>query len=138
MTNAIIELVTQLVFALFTMLIGVLGTWLSIRLEQHVKLNNIELAIKNVLDMTEITVKELQQTVVDKLKAANEDNKLTMDEISALGNKLIEKTLEKLTQPTYDLLKAAGTDLEALIKGAGEAWILDLKKDVTVADIIVE
>lgn len=138
MTNAIIELVTQLVFALFTMLIGVLGTWLSIRLEQHVKLNNIELAIKNVLDMTEITVKELQQTVVDKLKAANEDNKLTMDEISALGNKLIEKTLEKLTQPTYDLLKAAGTDLEALIKGAGEAWILDLKKEVAVADIIVE
>lgn len=138
MTNAIIELVTQLVFALFTMLIGVLGTWLSIRLEQHVKLNNIELATKAVIDMAQLTVKELQQTVVDGLKAANADNKLTKTEITELGNMLIDKTIEKLTAPTYDLLKAAGTDLEALIKGAGEAWILDLKKEISVADIIVE
>lgn len=138
MTNAIIELVTQLVFALFTMLIGVLGTWLTIRLEQHVKLNNIELATKSVIDMAQLTVKELQQTVVDGLKAANADNKLTKTEITELGNMLIDKTIEKLTAPTYDLLKAAGTDLEALIKGAGEAWILDLKKEITVADIIVE
>ena len=138
MTNAIIELVTQLIFALFTMLIGVLGTWLTIRLEQHVKLNNIEMATKTVIDMAQMTVNELQQTVVEGLKAANADNKLTKEEIAELGKMLIDMTTEKLTAPTYDLLKAAGTDLEALIKGAGEAWILDLKKEISVADIIVE
>lgn len=128
MTNAFIELAVKLIFAVVTMLIGVLGTWITIRLEQHVKFNNIDLATKTVIDMAQLTVKELQQTVVDGLKAANEDNKLTKDEIEGLGKMLIDKTLEKLTAPTYDLLKAAGTDLEALIKGAGEAWILDLKK----------
>lgn len=129
MTNAIIDLVTQLVFTLFTMLIGVLGTWLSIRLEKTAKLENIKTAVESTVDMAKITVGELQQTVVEQMKNAHADNKLTRDEIEALGIMLYDKTVEKMSTPTYQFINAVGIDLTALIKGAGEAWIWQLKKD---------
>ena len=79
--------------------------------------------------MAIITVGELQQTIVDDLKANAADGKLTKEEIAMLGEKLVEKTLEKMSQPVYNLLNAAGTDIIALIKGAGEDWINSLKNE---------
>lgn len=64
---------------------------------------------------------------MEELKHANADNKLTKDEIEKLGLLLLDKTKEKLSVPTYDLLNAAGVDIEAIIRGAGEAWIQDIK-----------
>lgn len=128
MTNVLIEVVVKLLFALLLTLISVGGTWLTIKLEKKTQLGNIQTAVASVINMAQLTVGELQQTVVGAMKNAHADNKLTKDEIEKLGIMLIDKTIEKLSVPTYDLITAAGVDIEALIKGAGEAWILKLKE----------
>ena len=75
-----------------------------------------------------MTVRELQQTLVEGLKAAHEDGKLTKDEIAMLGKKLLEETVKKMSAPAADLLAAAAVDLNALIRGAGESWIIRAHK----------
>ena len=71
---------------------------------------------------------ELQQTVVDEWKAASADGKLTEDEVMELVIMLIQKATAKMSEPTKNLLQAVGVDLAALIQGAGEAMIRELKK----------
>jgi len=78
--------------------------------------------------MAQLTVGELQQTIVDGLKGSREDGKLTKEEISALGVALVQKTIEKMSASTHGLLDAAGVDIAALIHGAGEYWINQLKE----------
>ena len=39
---------------------------------------------------------------------------------------LLDKTMEKLSMPTYDLINA-GIDINALITESGKAWIQQLK-----------
>ena len=72
------------------------------------------------------TVEELQQTLVEGLKAGREDGKLTKEEIASLGEALLDGTIAKKNAPTAKLL-AAAVDTTALIQGAGEAWIAKLK-----------
>lgn len=71
-------------------------------------------------------MEDLKQTVVDELKAKNTDGKLTKDEITALGELLLENTVAKA--PSIKLLQAASVDITELIKGAGESWIAAMKK----------
>ena len=127
MTNVILENIVNIVATLLIMLIGVLGTWLTAQISRTQRLGNIKVAVEGVVNMAQLTAQELQQTVVEELKHANADNKLTKDEIEKLGLLLLEKTKEKLSVPTYELLNAAGVDMEAIIRGAGEAWIQQIK-----------
>ena len=125
------ELITygvQIAATLLITLIGVFGAWLTMKIGKSTHLENINAAQKEVIRAAKITVGELQQTVVDDLKAASQDGKLTKEEISSLGRQLIDMTVQKLSMPTYDLLKSASVDLEALITGAGESWISKLKQ----------
>ena len=117
----------QVAATLLITLIGVFGTWLTMKIGKSAHMQNINAAQKEVIRATKITVGELQQTVVDDLKASREDHKLTGEEIRELGVKLIDMTVQKLSMPTYDLLKAAAVDIEAMITGAGENWINKLK-----------
>lgn len=124
----IIENLVNIIATLLIALIGVLGTWLTAKISKKTELTNIGLAQGEVFNMAQLTVGELQQTVVEKLKASHEDGKLTEDEIKDLGNVLVQKTMEKMSEPTYNLLKAAGVDITSLIKGAGESWINTIGK----------
>lgn len=124
------ELITmgvQVTATLLITLIGVLGTWLTMKIGKATNLENINAAQKELIRAAKITVGELQQTVVDDLKASHADRKLTRDEIVALGQQLVDMTVQKLSLPTYDLLRAASVDVEALITGVGESWIEKLK-----------
>lgn len=127
MTNVILENIVNICTTLLIMLIGVLGTWLTAQICKSQRFGNIKTAVESVVNMAQLTAKELQQTVVEDLKHANADNKLTKEEIERLGVLLLNKTREKLSVPTYDLLNAAGVDIEAIIRGAGEAWIQEIK-----------
>ena len=127
MTNVILENIVNIVATLLIMLIGVLGTWLTAQISRTQRLGNIKVAVEGVVNMAQLTAQELQQTVVEELKHANADNKLTKEEIEKLGLLLLEKTKEKLSVPTCELLNAAGVDMEAIIRGAGEAWIQQIK-----------
>ena len=115
------------IFSAEAILIGAFGAWVLKKIGKREGLKGISTATDEVIKMAIITVGELQQTIVDDLKANAADGKLTKEEIAMLGEKLVEKTLEKMSQPVYNLLNAAGTDIIALIKGAGEDWINSLK-----------
>lgn len=124
----------QVASTLLITLIGVLGTYLSLQLGQNAKLKNINDAQKELIRVAKITVDELQQTVVSDLKAAHEDGKLTAQEIAQLREKLLDKTVEKLSASAYALLAAAAVDVEALILGAGESWIERIKQQAALAE----
>ncbi len=128
MAAIIIETAVDILAELAIMLIGVGGTWLTIQMGKSKHIQSINSAQQEVIAMAQITVGELKQTVVDKLKAGHEDGKLTKDEIQKLGYDLINLTIAKLSDPTRKLLRAAGVDVTARIRGAGEDWINSLNK----------
>ena len=127
MVDIIMESVVQIVVTLMLTLIGVLGTWLTLKLGKKEELAAINVAQQEVIRLAHLTVEELQQTLVEGLKAAHEDGKLTKEEIAALGEALLDGTIAKMSAPTAKLLAAAAVDTTALILGAGEAWIAKLK-----------
>lgn len=128
MNEVIIETAVQIVATLILTLIGVLGTWLTAKIAKRNELANINAATNEVIGAAQLTVLELQQTVVDGWKAASADGKLSKDEITQLGTMLIEKTMEKMSDSAKNLLTAAGVDITAIIKGAGEAMVQNMKR----------
>ena len=127
MDTVIIETAVSVLANLAVTLIGVFGAWLLMQISKSQKLSTINTAVDELTGAAEQTVLELQQTVVDDLKAASADGKLTKDEIDALGKKLIDGALAKMSGSAMDVLKAANVDVNAIITGAGEALIAKMK-----------
>lgn len=127
--DVLIDNVANIVQTIIITLLGVLGTWLSIKLSGNAKLKNINEATQAVIKTAQLTAGELKQTIVDDLKAGRSDGKLTKDEIEILKNKLQSKTYEKLSAPILQLLNESAVDVQGLIAGAGEAWIEKVKRD---------
>ena len=128
MTNVIIENLMQIVATLIVTLIGVLGAWLTAKIAKRAELSNISTATDEAIRAAQTTVLELQQTTVDKLKAASADGKLTKAEIAELGKMLIDGSMEKMSDAAKNVLNSAGVDITAIIKGAGEALIASMKE----------
>ena len=129
MNTVIIETLVSIAANLAITLIGVLGAWLVTKIGKQQQLNTINLAVEELTAAAEQTVLELQQTVVDDLKAASADGKLTQDEIRDLGKKLLEGSLQKMSASVINVLKAANVDINAIITGAGEALIATIKHE---------
>ena len=127
MQDILIEYAVSIVVSVVVALIGYAGSWVLSKLAKKIELANISAATKTLIEMTQQTVKELQQTVVDDLKAGREDGKLTDAEIRMLGEKLLEITESKLSDSIKGLLTAAKIDIESLIRSAAESYILDMK-----------
>ena len=127
MNEIMINVTVQILGELALMLIGVAGAWLMAKLAERQKLASIAAATNEVVGAAIETVSALQQTTVEKLKAAHEDGKLTKDEISDLGTMLLDMTMKKLSAPAVKVLEAAGKDISAMIRDAAEAWILTIK-----------
>lgn len=130
MNTVIIETLVSVAANLAITLIGVLGAWLLAQISRTHKLDSISAAMDQLTEAAELTVLELQQTVVDDLKAASADGKLTQDEINDLGKKLLEGTLQKMSESGINVLKAANVDINAIVTGAGEALIARIKHGV--------
>lgn len=127
MENIIIETVVQIFAALLLMLISLLGTWLTAKLAKRTELANIAAATDEATRVAQQTVLELQQTVVDNLKEARADGKLTKEEIAELKEMLLEGAMAKMSDTAKNMLTAAGVDISAVIRGAGEAFIRQMK-----------
>lgn len=127
MENVLFETLISVLATLLVTLIGVFGSWLTAKIAEKTKLQSLATATDEVIKMAQTTVLELQQTVVEAWKNANEDGKLTNDEVDMLGVMLLEKTKEKVANTTMSLLDKAGVDVAAIIKGAGEAFINSLR-----------
>ena len=127
MTEVIIENIVRIVAALLMMLISVGGAYLTSLIAKHEKLKAISEATQQVIDAAIQTTGELQQTVVNDMKAASADGKLSNEEINTLYHDVVVLTLDKLSVPTINLLNAVGADIEAIIHGATEDWINTMK-----------
>lgn len=113
-------------------------TWCVTRIAKTEKFKSISEVLTQLSTTVEDTVGELQQTVVDGLKAAASDGKLTPEEVSALNAKLLELVKAKMAQPAIDLLSAAQIDINALIIGMAESAIKKMKSSaVPVGELIV-
>ncbi len=126
MSDTIVSVLVEVAATLLITLIGVLGTWLTAKIAKKQQLAGIAAATEQVIQAAQITVGELQQTVVEKIKAAG-GGKLTEAQIAELGELLKKKTMEKLSNPVITLLEAAAVDVQALICGAGENCLNKLK-----------
>lgn len=129
MNTVILETIVSVLANLAVTLIGVLGAWLVAQIGKNQKLNTINTAVGELTTAAETTVLELQQTVVDGMKAASADGKLTKDEIAELGKLLLEGTMKKMSASGIKVLQAANVDINAIITGVGEALIARMKKD---------
>lgn len=132
MQDAIIEVITQVLATALITLIGVLGTWLTAKVLKRVELTNINKAKDELVEAAQRTVLELQQTVVEGMKAAAQDGKLSEDEITELSIMLLNKTKQQMSLPAIKLLEAAAVDVNALIRSAGEALIAELHDDTII------
>ena len=105
-----------------------LGTWLTAQIGKRNELASIAAATDEATRAAQNAVLALQQTVVEAMKEASEDGKLSEAEIQHLGAMLLEKALAQISDPAKNLLNAAGKDITAIIEDAGEAMILSMKK----------
>ena len=127
--SILIENAVNIAAAFFLALIGVLGAWLTAKLGKATHLDTVNRAQQELIKLAQITVGELKQTVVDGMKAAHKDGKLTKEEIAQLGRLLYEKTSAKLSASAMDVLTAAQVDISALITGTAEHLIGQMKED---------
>lgn len=125
--NIIIQYVAEIVAILVISAIGIFGSWLLNKIKQQKGLENIAMATEQVIQAAQITVRELQQTLVGNWKEQQENGKLTADQIVELKQKAIDITLKKLSEPTLKLLESAKIDVEVMITSATEAYIDELK-----------
>ena len=126
-TDILIENAVEIAAAFFIALIGVFGAWLTAKLGKATQLDTVNHAQQELIKLAQITVGELKQTVVDGMKAAHKDGKLTKEEIGQLGQLLYEKTTAKLSASAMDVLTAAQVDISALITGTAEQLIAGMK-----------
>ena len=125
----LIENAVNIAAAFFIALIGVFGAWLTAKLGKATQLDTVNHAQQELIKLAQITVGELKQTVVDGMKAASKDGKLTTDEIAKLSQLLYEKTTAKISASAMDVLTAAQVDISALITGTAEHLIGQMKAD---------
>jgi len=126
-TDILIENAVNIAAAFFIAVIGVFGAWLTSKLGKATQLDTINHAQQELIKLAQITVGELKQTVVDGMKAAHTDGKLTKEEIAHLGQLLFEKTSAKLSASAMDVLTATQVDIAALITGTAEQLIGQMK-----------
>ena len=125
--NTIIQYVAEIVAILAISAIGIFGSWLLNKIKQQKGLENIAMATEQVIQAAQVTVRELQQTLVGNWKEQQENGKLTAEQIVELKQKAIDITLKKLSEPTLKLLESAKIDVEVMITSATEAYIDELK-----------
>lgn len=121
--ESILQIVTQAVI----ILLGIAGTWATVKLAQTKKFSTLAAAVGEATEMAQQTVSALQQTLVDGWKAANPDGKLTDEQIALLNQKLLTITKSKMSDAAIKLIEGANKDLNAIIQDAGEAWLRHIK-----------
>ena len=128
MSEVIMEVAAQVAGALLVAVISVAGAWLSAKIGRRQELASIAAATEEAAEAAKRVVLELQQTAVEGMKAARVDGKLSRAEVEQLGKLLLEKSLAQLSLPAKQVLEAAGKDVCAIIRSAGEAAVLAIKQ----------
>ena len=123
MFEAAINSAAQILFGILIAIIGIIGAGVMVKLSKREDLANIAAATDEAIKAAKQTAAALQQQLVEGMKAAHEDGKLTEQEIQQLGVMLLNTAMRKLSDPAKEILIAAGKDITAIIQDAAEAWI---------------
>lgn len=124
--SAAMETAVTLVARMLEAVIAIAGTWLIGKLRQKTNLMNLQIATEQVIEATQQTVGELQQTVVNTLKEHG-GGKLTQEQIRDLNIELLRLTRLKLADPVMNVIEAAGADLDLIIQSEAEAYLNNVK-----------
>ena len=128
MSEVIMEVAAHVAGALLVAVISLAGAWLTAKIGRRQELASIAAATEEAAEAARRVVLELQQTAVEGMKAARVDGKLSRAEVEQLGKLLLEKSLAQLSLPAKQVLEAAGKDVCAIIRSAGEAAVLAMKQ----------
>lgn len=128
MREAIIEVFVQVITAILLGTVSIAFAYVGKWMGQTKKLETVAAAMSQLEDVVQNVVGELQQTMVEGLKAASVDGKLSQEDIYDLGRLLVRKTSEQLSNPAASTLKAAGIDIENMIHSIAEAYIERIKR----------
>ena len=126
-TGVLIEQTVITVARILEALVLAYGAWALEKFGKNKKLQNLSLANQELCKIVKQTVRELKQTIVDKLKEKSSDGKLTEEQIIALNEELLARVKAKADEATITMITAAGVDLDALITGQCEAYLDVLK-----------
>jgi hypothetical protein len=99
------------------------GVYLSIKYKNNKLVHGLLILDHLVIDV----VKELNQTVVEDLKHANADGKLTSDEAEQIKNKAIDLVMKRMGSGMISVLGSAFGSVFDLVSTKVEATIFDLK-----------
>ena len=121
MTETIITCALEIAATLAILAIGIVGARLAARIAKNRELAAIAAATKEVIQAAQITVGELNQTVVAALK--KDGTKLTSEQIAVLKDHLLTMAYSKISTSAITLLETAAVDVRALIISVGEDWI---------------
>lgn len=125
--NVLIEYLAEVVAIIVVGALGIFGTWLLNKIKQKKGLENIAIATEQVIRASQNAVLELQQTLVEGWKSA-QNGKLTNEQIEELKESVLEIALAQLAAPTMELLTSAKVDIAAMITSAAEGYVLELKQ----------
>ena len=129
MREVFIEVGTQVVFDLLMLVVSVLFAYLTKLIAKSKKMEHIAVAMAELENVVTNVVGDLQQTVVEGLKEASENGKLSKTDIEWLGKQLIEKVGKQISEPAANTLYAAGVDVESMIHSIAEAMIAEIKRE---------
>lgn len=129
MKDVFIEVGAQVVFELLMLVIGVAFAYIAKLVGKTHKLDHVATAMEELERVVKTVVGDLQQTVVEGLKAASVDGKLSDEEIYDLGKILVLKVSEQLSNPASTTIKAAGIDMTEAIHSIAEAYIAKIKRE---------
>ena len=128
MREAIIEVTVQVITAVLLGVVSIAFAYVGKWMGQTKKLETVSAAMGQLEDVVQNVVGELQQTMVEHLKAASADGKLSDEDIYDLGKLLVMKATEQLSDPAAYTLESAGIDIENMIHSIAEAYIERIKR----------
>lgn len=128
MREAIIEVAVQVITAILLGTVSIAFAYVGKWMGQTKKLETVAAAMSQLEDVVQNVVGELQQTMVEHLKAASADGKLSDEDIYDLGKLLVMKATEQLSDPASSTLEAAGIDIVGMIHSIAEAYIERIKR----------
>ena len=129
MREAIIEVTVQVIGALLMGVIGVAFAYLTKLVGKTKELEHVASAMDELENVVTTVVGDLQQTIVENLKADSADGKLSQEDIYDLGKLLVMKVKEQLSNPASTTIQAAGIDMTEAIHSIAEAYIAKIKRE---------
>lgn len=125
MIEVAVQVIGTILMGVLSIVFAYIGKWMG----QTKKLETVSAAMEELERVVKNVVGDLQQTVVEGLKDASVDGKLSQEEIYDLGKMLVMKVSEQLSDPASTTIKAAGIDMTEAIHSIAEAYIAKIKRE---------